>query len=61
MGCRMRIQLWQRHVGNVAMVKLIDQEDRMLEYGDPHPIPNVDISFVRLRGRKLCPAAWHCA
>ena len=35
---------------SVASVKLIDCENRMLEYGDDHGYPNVDCQFVAFMG-----------
>jgi hypothetical protein len=36
--------------GNVAVVKLINCEDKMAEYEDPSEEPNIDVQYVALRG-----------
>ena len=45
------MSLKKKHSGNLALVKLIDQEDLMSEWHDAHSSPNIDISFVAFKGR----------
>ncbi|KAF8058921.1 FUBP3 [Scenedesmus sp. PABB004] len=49
----LRAALSRVRSGNVAVLKLIDAEDRMQEYGDVAETPNIDIQFVALRGAGL--------
>lgn len=49
----MLVTLKKKHSGNVALVKLIDQEDLMSEWHDSHDSSNIDISFVAFKGRVL--------
>ena len=51
--CRMHIELQGRWAGNLALVKLIDQEDLMHEWEDQHDEPNIDINHVTLSGSVL--------
>ena len=51
--CRMHIELQGRWAGNLALVKLIDQEDLMHEWEDQHDEPNIDINHVILSGSVL--------
>lgn len=51
--CRLRVPLHYRHAGNLACVKLINQENLMDEHDDQHPSPNIDINFVAFRGRMV--------
>lgn len=53
MLCRMEIQLEGRVAGNLALVKLINQEDLMHEWDDQHDAPNIDINHVIFSGRFL--------
>lgn len=39
--------------GNVVLLKLIRSEDRMDEFEDFHSEPNIDISSMVLKGKKL--------
>ena len=39
--------------GNLALVKLIDQENLMPEFNDRHQEPNIDINHVLFQGRAL--------
>ncbi|CAK0756367.1 hypothetical protein CVIRNUC_002449 [Coccomyxa viridis] len=49
----MHIELQGRWAGNLALVKLIDQEDLMHEWEDQHDEPNIDINHVTLSGSVL--------
>ena len=51
--CRLNIQLSRKRAGNVAVVKLIDQEDLMEEWMDNHDEPNIDATFIAFKGRQL--------
>jgi len=51
--CRMQIELQGKWAGNLAMVKLIDQEDLMHEWEDDHDEPNIDINHVIFSGTVL--------
>ena len=52
-SCRLSIQLTRRHVGNLALVKLISPENLMSQWRDRHPLPNIDMCSVVFRGRKI--------
>lgn len=49
----MQIELHGRWAGNLALVKLIDQEDLMHEWADHHDEPNIDINHVVFSGSVL--------
>ena len=49
----MEIELTGKWAGNLAMVKLIDQEDLMHEWEDDHDEPNIDINHVMFSGSVL--------
>ncbi len=36
--------------GNLALVKLINQENLMQEMNDMHPVPNIDCEYVAFEG-----------
>jgi len=40
-------------VCDAAVVKLIEAEDLMQLWHDEHPEPNIDVTYVALRGRTL--------
>jgi hypothetical protein len=40
----------RRVSGNLALVKLINQENLMQEMNDTHPVPNIDCEFVAFEG-----------
>ena len=44
------VDLARVHVGSALCVKLIDSENLMEVFNDNHPEPNIDCSFVGLRG-----------
>ena len=52
-GCRLDIPLSRKRAGNVAVVKLVDQEDLMEEWMDTHEEPNIDATFIAFKGRQL--------
>lgn len=40
----------RRVSGNLALVKLIHQENLMQEMNDMHPVPNIDAEYVAFEG-----------
>jgi hypothetical protein len=50
---RLEIELDGRVAGNLAVIKLINQEDLMHEWDDQHDDPNIDINHVVFSGRVL--------
>ena len=46
----LNLRLVQPRVGNVAGVKLISLENRMVEWGDEHLQPNIDCQFAAFMG-----------
>jgi hypothetical protein len=56
---RLVVRLGRPVGGNLALVKLISQENLMDQYGDPHTWPNIDMTEVRFTGKlvELPPGA----
>jgi hypothetical protein len=47
---QVRMRLTRPRCGNTLVLRLLQPEDRMAEYHDHHPAPNVDVAFVSVRG-----------
>ena len=45
------MRLTRRWAGNMAAVKLVDGENLMRAWGDPHQETNIDVAAVAFRGR----------
>ncbi len=52
-ACRLEIALRGRWAGNLALVKLLSQENLMHEWHDLHEAPNIDVNHVAFLGRAL--------
>ncbi|KAI3433414.1 hypothetical protein D9Q98_003229 [Chlorella vulgaris] len=50
---RLRVPLSRPVGANIALVKLISQENLMDQYGDPHSWPNIDMTHCGLVGRRV--------
>ena len=50
---RLEVPLTGRWAGNLALVKLINQENLMHEWHDLHEEPNIDANHVAFLGRVL--------
>lgn len=44
------MRLTNPRCGNALVLRVLQPEDRMAEYHDVHPAPNVDVAFVSVRG-----------
>lgn len=50
-NCSLEIQLKQKHPGNLVCAKLIAAENFMDDFGDSHDEPNIDVSYLRIKGK----------
>lgn len=45
-------------VGNIILVKLIDQENMMSRYEDEHEWPNIDMTHLGVYGKCITLPSW---
>lgn len=55
---KLHIRLSRCHAGNLMMVKLINPENQLARWHDPHGAPNIDLSYVQAKGTLVNLSDW---